>query len=184
MTSTVDNSYNFICKLSNIPRFQGCHLLAPYSVAEHTLRVIYLVSRMLDETDYTQEEKSRLTRVAMMHDFEESMTGDIPSLYKDQLDISSYRVLKMIQKETGIPNDYIVNHLCKNENIIEIADKLECFITTSYELERGNISMKRSFNNLKEYLKTLIIDKDGPFLYIRTLYYKAIKDVEGINELV
>ena len=176
----MDTTYKYICRLSNIQRFQGRKLLAPYSVADHTLRVIFLSLRIADETSADAE---LCMQLALAHDFDEAFTGDIPAPVKKDLQLDEHK-LKKIMSSAGVDllkSPLIYHNLTYIEiyhDIVKLADMLECFITCSYEIERGNISLTNCYNNLLPKIEDSInnrlrLKKDS---YIRALFEKAKKD--------
>lgn len=108
--------------LVNIRRFQTHRLLAERSVAEHSFRMasIYLYLGGLE------------VKEALMHDIEESETGDIPSpIKKDLKGLDKYEALRPQFQD-------------KNEaKLGKLADKLELVLTLREQLsDTGRLPKK------------------------------------------
>lgn len=165
--SKKDKFYTFICRLSNINRFAGTRLLAPYTVAEHSFRVAILAMSIAEDYNNRNDNKISIESVlkkALLHDLEESLFSDIPSPYKKYIE-AEVPYKKFAEK--AIAKEILENHFNKDEiidnwkndktgpcgEVIKIADMLELAVTASYELERGNTSLRDALADCKQWIE-------------------------------
>ncbi len=179
-----DKSYKFICRLSNVQRFQGRSLTAKYSVADHSFRVAYIAMRLTDSVALSSYTKFKVLQKALMHDFEEALLGDIPSPYKKYLGSDYTKAAKTaIIEETGLPEHYVdlwetaKDKLVAEGEIVELADKLELFVTAAFEVESGNLRLMDVFNQLDAFFKRHWENISTNYPYAVELITKARQDV-------
>jgi len=166
--------------LSNIDRCNQVPKIKFYSVAEHSFYCALLAMFLCDLISLNEKiyiDKKRLIMKALVHDLEESITGDIlyPTHqmninFKKELDtIRSMVVYEELFKE--LPNE--ISHIYKvywhnakddtvEGKIIEIVDKLEIALFAIQEIELGNKSFKTLFDNAVN-----IILKDPKFNVVK-----------------
>ncbi len=186
-----DNIYKRIAQLSNVNRFQGRALTAPYNVSSHSFRVTYLVHRIIEEKYQLGlikvEEYLEIVLAAMYHDIEEATISDIPAPYKKYLTLNKEELFnkEYICSDTNLHNfikdsqSKLKNHSDLAYEILDLADGLESLITCSFEIERGNVSLLRCYEELKEKLKDVV----QKYPYALHLYQKAIYDVTLVHGL-
>lgn len=146
----------------------------PESVAEHSFRVGVLAMVLADKVDYPID-KTKLMRMALLHDLAEVITGDIVTERWDIVDVQK-RVEKEKEERLGV--EKIFNKIAEGKEYSEIflemiqrttpeanlfwqLDKLEMALTAlEYEEEQGK--------NLEEF-----------FLSVALYYVKdeVIKDI-------
>lgn len=182
-----DKTYKFMCRLSNVQRFQGRAISAQYSVADHTMRVVYLAMRLADECGLDVNTE-KVMKQALFHDFEESLLGDIPGPYKKYIKQEYQKAAKeAIRSEVRLPREYLhawencKDRLTVEGEIVEIADKLECFITCAYELEQGNNKLRDTFEQLSSYFSMKEERISRFFPYAQELIEKGRNDVRQIT---
>lgn len=178
----MDKMYKFACRLSNIERFQGRCMQARYSVADHSYRVALLTMRMCDEWRAPGLDSDLALRIALLHDLEESGLGDVPSPFKKYFTDYDNAAHNFLVNEVELPSVYL-NTKAQYGNdtlegkIVKLADAVECFITASYEIERGNVGLRACFDELQAGFET---PSTRTFLtnfpYVEVLVAKAVAD--------
>ena len=158
-------------KLSQVFRFAGKRLNHRASVAEHSFRVAGLAMSIVDQynKDHALENRrisvEEVLRKAILHDLEESITGDIPSPVKEignlrsELRFAGKTLLKKhVFLDTPCPEDYLDTwEKDKSEEsgeIIEIADKLEGLICSYFEVEGGNVDLHKPLMSHFKWFKS------------------------------
>jgi len=181
-----DQYYKSICKLSNINRFQGMRLQAPYSVAEHTFRMTMIAMRLADDFPSEGVDIELILKSCLLHDIEEALMGDIPTPYKKYIPGYKKGSEEALQKEGVLPFDY--REIWKNAKsdtiegfIVEMADKLELFMTACYELSSGNSRLQSTYDDSSKWF-----DKHKEIItmwypYAEELLLKGHNDVNKTN---
>lgn len=162
--------YKQVCKLSNVKRFAALKLDREYSGADHSYRVAMLGMLIVDEYNSQNPKKpincEEVLRKALLHDLEESITGDIPTPVKqeqgmrDMLRIVSEKIMNEQILDDELPMKKLYLKLWKEDKdnetgeVITIADKLEALLSAAYELKRGNKDLQKAFNNIRTWFNS------------------------------
>lgn len=143
----------------NVQRFSGKKLDCPYSIGEHSYRVACLSMVMIDQ--YNKENPDNkisvevALRKALLHDLEETITGDIPSPVKkygnlrNELRLASEKIMEdMILPQSPLPEYYkklwVEDKEKEAGDVIKVADKLEGLLVCYYEVKRGNKYLEKA----------------------------------------
>lgn len=145
-------------KLATTNRYSDTRLINPESVLEHTgyvaLLSMFIVNRLNEEGE--QLDESKALRKALVHDIEESITGDIinPTKYANSgihLHLEEYAsncAWKLLKKLPGWPDTFTTWNTAKSNPtgmIVAIADKLAVVYKMEQEiLKFGNLHLKES----------------------------------------
>lgn len=178
----MDNLYKAFCSLTNTPRFNTTRLLAPYSVADHTTRVMYLALRLAEEFPVPGVNVELVLKGALFHDLEESEFGDIKTPAKRFIKGYEHAAHRCLKESVQVPDLYMEmwnesRGSTVEADIIRLADMLEAFITSAYELERGNKSLRACYTELNKALKAKEIEIKKYYPYAQFLIEKARADV-------
>tara|TARA_Y100000034_G_scaffold33928_1_gene41487 strand:- start:9403 stop:10071 length:669 start_codon:yes stop_codon:yes gene_type:complete len=198
----MDNFSKYVFKMVNVNRFLGKKLDCPYSIGEHSYRVACLSMAIVDAYNKENKEKINLEEVlrkALIHDMEETITGDVPSPVKklgnmrEELRKVSYIIMEKILSSSPLPDLYLKmwkeDKDGKTGEVISYADKLEGLLVCYYELKRGNRYLEKPFishvewfasednlNNAKKYSE-VIKELEPVYLYLKeNKEYKAVKE--------
>lgn len=179
------NFIKHIFQMSNVQRFSGKTLHNPHSIGEHSYRVSVLAMGICDH--YNQNNKSKISmeevlKKALLHDLEETVTGDMPSpvkaygnLRKEMRNAGS-KILSLIVDDSPNPKEYV--KLWKEDKedesgeIIEVADKLEGLLTCFFEIKSGNYYLRKSLISHLEWFES----KKGQDLLHKYAYAKKVYD--------
>lgn len=150
----------FVFKMVNVHRFAGKKLDCPYTIGEHSYRVACLSMFIVDQ--YNKENPNNpicmetALRKSLLHDLEETVTGDIPSPVKkygnlrNELRLASECIMEdMILKNSPQPELYKKLWVEDKEGVagevIKVSDKLEGLLVCYYEVKRGNKYLEKPF---------------------------------------
>jgi len=122
--------------LHNVQRFQAHRMVQPKSVAEHSFRVASI---------YTYLGGKEIIP-SMMHDIEESLTGDLPSPIKK--DIQGLEKFEALRPQFEDP---------KEKKLSKIADKLELILDLQEQLDETGVLPKK-LRIIYEDEKELVFD--------------------------
>ena len=140
-------------KLSSIPRFVSNTLTSPYSVGEHTFRAAMLAMAIIDDYNDKNPKKpinfEEVMKKILLHDIEESVTGDIPSPVKKEGDLrprlrqANKTILKRdILVDSPRPKEYLSlwdkDKEGETGQVVKIVDKLEGLFAAYFEVKNGN----------------------------------------------
>jgi 5'-deoxynucleotidase YfbR-like HD superfamily hydrolase len=120
-------------------------------VAEHSYYVALYATYMAKFLNYNNEDIQFVTQVALTHDFDEMISGDIPSPFKDYIgDMSDERIVNASRSMafsviTGTPTNYGKCH-----QVVQVADKFEATMFLVDEVDMGNNSVKELMWHLKD----------------------------------
>lgn len=147
-------------QLVDVPRFSGKTLNCKYSVGEHSFRVTYLALAIVDQYNIENPNNTinveTVLRKSIIHDVEESITGDIPSPVKkinnlrEELRAAGTILMKdKILHDCPNPKYYLKmweqDKKGKTGEVIIVADKLEGMLASYYEVKNGNRSLTEAF---------------------------------------
>lgn len=163
--TTVNRRLSNILRYNNTPRIRG------ESVAEHSFYVAFYVMMLSDFVEGIDKDKALC--MALLHDVEEAISGDIPQNVKNEYPVLNEALEEMnflIAKKifTGVDEKYL-NLWCSTREIntlesklVLLADILSGYMYTLDELNMGNTFMKHI--NLYQYEKIQsIISKEPKF---------------------
>lgn len=154
-------------RMSCIMRFNNTPTLFPESVAEHSYYVTFLVMLI---GDYLTDrgiylDKGKLVRMAVLHDLEEIISGDIIKIlkagdFKDALDKLNQRSMQYLCSILGAPraSEYFQLWIEAKEKqslearIVDMADLLSCMVYCVKEIHCGN-----------RYFKEILVYASGVF---------------------
>lgn len=164
------NLYKYACALNNIPRFSGKHLTQYVGGAEHSYRVAILAMIIVDNYNLENDNKinvEEVLRKALIHDIEEAITGDIPTpvkKFKNFRKIYRELAISLISSEIlqGLKDKIKALYLKMWEEdkdgesgeVIQLADKMEAFLNSYFELKRGNHTLEKPYKNCGEFFFT------------------------------
>ena len=166
-------------RLSNIHRYPMWDRIREMNVAEHSMRVTMLAMMMADFYNKDAKKKDKvnvelLMRKALLHDFEEALTGDIAHPIKHHSEEAE-------QFFGDLTDDMLVNKMFvyadkaymtyvseskagKEGQIIAIADMAEILFYTYREVRLGNDVIYILLSRCRDYL--IKMTKDTEFTYI------------------
>lgn len=158
--------------LGKIVRFSTLLRLKDENVAEHCFHTTLYAMMLADmEIEFGNKvDVEKVMRMALLHDIEEAMTGDILHSFK----YSDKELLNSIKKMGHKFYVEMLHDLPKNlskkyskvwndfdstieSRIVEAADKLEALIYAMEELSSGNKAFKRVKNTLISFLEKINI---------------------------
>jgi len=181
----INYALNQAAILSNIQRFSMIKLSAPESVLEHTgfvaITTMFITNYLKDNGEQINVEVA-LSK-ALVHDFDETVTGDLPRTLKYASTVLREEIYK-IEKENmlqisknidGTTFFYILWSSAKDGNeglIVEFVD----FIAALYKMHneivlRGNITMKDNIFDGTRMMKRI-----GEFITVLTTRFKKSED--------
>jgi len=137
-------TWTFSQRLSEIKRFTGLPTASTDSVAGHSFRVALIASRLWEEFPHPGVDGALVMTMALVHDFEESMFGDIPTNFKKYLKPQYDKAARDAINDEGLLSKFQREAFnMKKSNVIEaeiveFADKLDAILFLERENERGN----------------------------------------------
>ncbi len=183
----------------NVKRYQNRHMVDPLSVADHSWLTAMLSMIIFDSIgfydgtpndDLTNIMRSELLTRAILHDVEESLTGDIP-LEKETKDAMKYAkgLVSFPIMETIFPvslkDKYSGHHLfAKHDStvegaIVKYADMLSALIEALREKALGNTNLDDVVNNAMNYLNEMFVNVEREN---RTLLKKTINYLNSLTD--
>ena len=175
--------------MANVERFAGLSLASEYTIGEHSYRVATLAMAICDQYNKDNPKKKinteEVMRKALLHDVEESITGDVPSPVKkygnlrEELRSASEEIMKeTILPDTPYPEMYLKMWVEDKDNetgeVIKVADKLEGLLVSYYEVKRGNRYLDKSFAS---HLKWFVEKENVALLEKYTFAYEEVAAV-------
>ncbi len=152
-------------RLSSIIRYNNTPRIKEENVAEHSFYVAFYVMILSDFVQGIDKHKAVL--LALVHDIEESISGDIPHNVKlkypdlnDSLERMNYLIASEIfgsrhskyldlWKETRI-------HDTLESKLVDLADKLSVYLYSSDEVSMGNSFMCKIKNDVLKNLEKIL----------------------------
>lgn len=126
MTKPPSNPLLDMLALSNIPRWAIVDMRKEQSVADHSFRVAIIALELRNRMDTgTQDVMGELVLYALMHDVEESRSGDIPPEYKALIvapapvDAATFDPGEVLDRKVGNKVGDTVRRLVKLADLIE-----------------------------------------------------------------
>jgi len=158
--------------LSNINRYSTSLVIKNMNVAEHSFRVaVYAMSIfdiVIENVRGSAQNMGMILRKALLHDFEESINGDISYLVK-HYNKENEEFFKKIEVETIEERLFYYNEKYKEymkekddlfTKIVKIADMLDVFVYAKRELTLGNKGARQLLDNGANFLVKIIGDDD------------------------
>lgn len=177
----------------NVKRYQNRHTIDPISVADHSWLVAMLSMMIFDSIgfydgsindDLVNIMRGELLTRAILHDVEESLTGDIPlesetrKAMKYAKGLVSDDIMKAIFP-SDIADKYSAHHMFAKYNqttegcIVKYADMLSALIEALREKKLGNTNFDDIIERAMGFLRDMFIDVDcgNRTLLIKTINY-------------
>ncbi len=183
----------------NIERYQNRHTIDALSVADHSWLTAMLSMMIFDSIgfydgtsndDLTNIMRGELLTRAILHDVEESLTGDIPLESETKVEIKyvkgliSNNIMKAIFP-SEIADKYSAHHMFAKHSmtvegsIVRYADMLSALIEALRENDLGNTNLDDIIENAMGYLRDMFTDVDCGN---RTLLIKAINYMNDLTD--
>lgn len=172
----------FEARLSDVPRWGIVRTIQKQSVDQHSFRVALMVTRLAVEffgvaaDDY--ETLYKLSRYAMLHDQDESFSGDMPSPAKFAIDevALAEKFASRVLETPELPDNLKV--------IVKIADIVEAIIFMHHEIMMGNSSVHRIQRSLVDALSAAVLKSDAmpdmvDIVLFRAMEHEAQQDPLG-----
>ena len=138
-------------RLSCILRFNNTPRIASENVAEHSYYVAFLSMLIGDYLESTgvKVDRLRLIQMALLHDIEESISGDIlapikQGMFREVLDKENIKNIAMLTGGLGDGEKYsklwreVVDEETLEAKIIKLMDRMSCIIYCIREIHLGN----------------------------------------------
>jgi 5'-deoxynucleotidase YfbR-like HD superfamily hydrolase len=157
-------------RLSVISRWVVVNTIKRQSVAEHCFNVERIARRIANDWfDGNEVNLDRVSQMALHHDDDESVIGDIPSPAKDVL---SERYLDSVARAW-------YNVPCLEHDIVKLADKMEAYWFLAMESKLGNTYIDDYRREIKD--KVLVAaQKFGPIVEGYAVHWLArIDEIKG-----
>lgn len=156
-----------VTRLRNVIRFNNCQRQHDESVAEHTFYVTFYAMVLADwfESEYhpiPSINHTQLLKMCILHDFEESISGDIPRNFKhfrpelrDQLHSAASTIFDRVVKHLQSSAMYKMFWRKQKDNTLEglilgLADFMATVSYISLEVDRGNVAILRDTSDVLE----------------------------------
>lgn len=141
--------------LSHVPRWAIIRTIKQQNVAEHSYYVAIYAKEIAEFVNLDKDEVPLLVWVALLHDAEEMVTGDIPTPSKERhLHIQRYQILRDV--EIGLSPD--TNLSLAAHKILKIADCFEAIMFLVDEQYIGNITVFELTAHLTDQLQSMCDD--------------------------
>ena len=138
-------------RLSCILRFNNTPRIASENVAEHSYYVAFLSMLMGDYLESTgvKIDRLRLLQMALLHDIEEAVSGDIlapikQGAFREELNKENIKNIAMLTSGLGDGEKYsklwreVVDEKTLESKIIKLVDRMSCIIYCIREIHLGN----------------------------------------------
>ena len=167
--SVVDHLFETYSRMTNTVRYSTHSKIVSENVATHSFFVTYIAMILSDFISDRPVNRERVLRMALIHDIEESLTGDIIYNIKHHNEDFSDAVEKLnvtIIREIYSGNDFYLSiwdeyKECKTveAKIVEIADRLSSLLYIYSEAKLGNKTVSHMYGkNLDLIMKEDIED--------------------------
>jgi 5'-deoxynucleotidase YfbR-like HD superfamily hydrolase len=156
-----------IRKSNLVRRFHTCERIREETVGHHSANVAALVLYL--EPDAPRE----LLIAALMHDWPEQYTGDIPAPAKwgsPQLADALAQAEAVCWPQLGVTVPPLHNH---HAHILKLADLLDLMLSCSEEMRRGNVEASAVYNNGAAALSAMSLSKP-----LRCKVRELLKEIE------
>ncbi len=128
--------------LRHIRRFNFHHCNKYETVAEHSFFLSIIAYELAKELDYKRDLILAITTIAMLHDIEESVTGDIPFLIKRRIN-NINEIEHEARTELGYNADNFNEYMNEDkiQCVVAFADAYELKLYLEEERRSGNVSL-------------------------------------------
>lgn len=147
-------------KLAHVPRWTVVQTIQEESVAEHSYKVSCYSLAFGRSLRFNAAKLGHLMAMALAHDLEEAITGDIPSpvefdkrKYRNQANNIDGNWWKINQLPDGVKKELGA--------VVKLADLLDMYLFLRREIHLGNSSVTDLSNSLKAKLLTQKTKIDG-----------------------
>lgn len=150
--------------LQFVPRWVITRNIHSRNVAEHSFYIALWALRIAEYAKMAPEIRLCIVRIALIHDVEETITGDIPSPFKSALNKHTKIAVdtlnhQLIERPSQFINEY--NTQIGVGAILKFCDHLEAAMTIAEERSMGNKTLEGVFFELMGKMEDAI--KDLPF---------------------
>lgn len=177
----IDHWKDIYSRLTNITRFASTFTMHKENVASHSFFVTYIAMMLCDvwneESVDNQVDTERVLRIALLHDIEESFSGDLISSMKNRNKEFAAAVqkvnLEMMDEIFGewgqeYKDLWAENKMTREGKIVHIADTLALLCYVSSEVDLGNRQMIPVFSRaIKRVCSTILEDSDWTIVHQR-----------------
>lgn len=129
-------------RLSVVPRWAIVNTIQKQTVSDHCFRVARLVARKATKFGLTDAEKASAIELALHHDDDEHVTGDIPSIAKKYLN-----KVRLHKDHPAHISPYPNAH-----HLVKVMDKVEALIFLKTEMALGNATVKKVYEHVEKAL--------------------------------
>lgn len=175
----------FVQDFSKVRRWSQIHCTREESSLEHTAAVGLIALKIGSECPY-EVNVARLLTKAMLHDMEETITGDIMTPVKYHNEVLT-KAIKDFENESAKIVSHVFGHWsyefwysAKDESIegciIRIADKASVVYKYKQEIALGNTSFLQYEQNIWEALYAIKLETD-PLFPDLTIYIHQLMDI-------
>tara|TARA_R100001594_G_scaffold33685_6_gene62462 strand:+ start:6053 stop:6604 length:552 start_codon:yes stop_codon:yes gene_type:complete len=141
--------------LSHVPRWAIIRTIREQNVAEHSYFVAVYAKEIAEFVNLDQSEYPMLVWVALMHDIDEMVTGDIPTPSKER---HLYIQQHQISRDVGVDFSPDVHLSIAAHKILKIADCFEAVMFLMDEQYLGNKTVHHLTSHLTDQLQTMCDD--------------------------
>lgn len=184
MNLEVEKSYHFqayLARMKYITRWGLMRNTYPENIQEHSLQVsviahcLAIIRNKLFDGNINPE---RIAVLAMYHDCNEIITGDLPTpikyfnpqikqAYKDVEEISKNKLLSMLPLE--IEEEYKKIFFCEELNeagveLVKAADRISAYIKCLEEVKASNGEFKKARDSIKETIDSINLPEVNYFI--------------------
>ena len=176
MTSPLDPQ---IRVLQHVPRWVIIRSLRQQSVAEHSYYVAIYATYIAKLLHLRQEDINWITNYALTHDFEEMVSGDIPTPFKRQLMLKDNAIFKASTKRAEQLQSNTSSNIKYCKEVVKVADLFEACMYLSDEKEMGNSTILKLWGTmiLKLQKAAKNLDDDICKVLLRKIYQTPRTDL-------
>lgn len=141
--------------LQHVPRWSIIRTIRQQSVAEHSYYVALYATFISQFLEMRIKDQMYVTQLALVHDFDEMMTGDLPTPYKANIKAMYLGAEKYTSASTSMQLS-IINTEPTNrkycEEVVKVADLFEAKMYLVDELSMGNTTIQRLIEDITSIL--------------------------------
>ena len=170
--------------LSDIPRWPVVRTIKKQSVAEHSYYVTLYALGLAQYLDWPKDLLYEVTQYAMIHDFEEMITSDIPPPFEANIKYDRKQIQEQISNYTPAAGR---EPLCTVEDLVKIADIFEAVMFLKDEQQLGNKGVSLIYRNLAIKLESHISAFTDKYEYLTLTWMDecpVIPEKKSIEELL
>lgn len=140
--------------LQHVPRWSIIRTIRQQSVAEHSYYVTLYATFISQFLKMRIEDQMYITQLALVHDFDEMVTGDIPTPYKanikESIGAEKYRSASTSMQLSIINTEPTNRKYC--EEVVKVADLFEAKMYLMDEFYMGNNTINRLIEDINSIL--------------------------------